>query len=112
MGMERLVMLLPDSAQGRGARPDILVAPVGPPSKVPAALAARTLRRAGHSVILESSGKSLQSHMRRSGKLGARRVLIVGESELASGVFQLKDLKTGVQRPVTAGELSKIGAAD
>jgi histidyl-tRNA synthetase len=36
--------------------------------------------------------------MKRADKLGAGRALILGESELAAGVVQLRDLATGEQR--------------
>src|SRR5262249_38253775 len=42
MGLERLILLLPDAGEAR-PRIDVLVAPIDPASRIPAALAARTL---------------------------------------------------------------------
>jgi histidyl-tRNA synthetase len=38
-------------------------------------------------------------------KVSARRVLIIGEEELAAGEYSLKDMATGTQQRLTPAEL-------
>jgi histidyl-tRNA synthetase len=43
--------------------------------------------------------------MELANKLGARHALIVGDTEIAAGNYQLKDMATGEQQTVTRSEL-------
>ncbi|OPX38115.1 MAG: hypothetical protein B1H12_03320 [Desulfobacteraceae bacterium 4484_190.2] len=58
------------------------------------------LRRTGIWVETEYSSKGLKAQMKRAGRLGARKVLIVGEDELASGKGILRDMGKKVQEEV------------
>ena len=44
--------------------------------------------------------------MERANRIGARAAVLIGESELARGVAQLKDLATGEQAEVPLAELA------
>ena len=44
--------------------------------------------------------------MRTADRIRAQYVYILGESELESGLGQLKNMATGEQKPVAPGELS------
>ena len=68
-----------------------------PPRWVPALVLARELRRAGVRCEVDTRGTSLKSQLRRANALGARVVLILGESELAENVVQVKDLDARTQ---------------
>jgi histidyl-tRNA synthetase len=71
---------------------DALVAPLGTAAAAAGLTLARDLRRQGIRCEVDTRGKSLKSQLRRADALGARIVLILGESELAEGVVQVKDL--------------------
>jgi len=71
---------------------DALVAPLGEAAAMAALGLGRELRGAGLRCEVDTRGKSLKSQLRRADGLGARVVLILGESELAEGVVQVKDL--------------------
>src|SRR5262245_60604622 len=58
MGLERLILLLPEAKDGR-ARLDALVAPLHPGARRPAALVARALRRSGVRALLEGGERGL-----------------------------------------------------
>ena len=47
---------------------------------------------------MDYENKSLKSQMKRANRLDAGRVLIVGESELASGSVVLRDMADKTQR--------------
>jgi histidyl-tRNA synthetase len=71
---------------------------------------ARDFRSSGLSVEL-AEGK-LKRVMELANKLGARFTLIVGENEMASGRYALKNMSTGEQESVTRDELAaKLAAA-
>jgi len=53
------------------------------------------LRSKGLNLAVDLSGKKLGDQIKTADKKGIRSALIIGENELKSGKFQLKDLKTG-----------------
>jgi histidyl-tRNA synthetase len=58
---------------------------------------ARDLRARGIRCEVDTRGTSLKSQLRRANALGSRMVLILGDSELAEGVVQVKDLEAHTQ---------------
>ncbi len=102
IGEDRLVM----SVENEQAHTplDLLIAPLGEAAVRQSALLARDLRRAGHSVELVE-GK-LKRAMELANKLGARFALIIGDNELASGRFALKNMSTGGQQNLTPEEIA------
>ena len=108
LGVERLLMVMPSRVAGRPAGPEVLVAPLGPASRPAAAIAARALRRAGLRVLLEGGDRSLTASLRRADRLGAARVLVLGEREIASGQALVRDMRTGEQRMVPIAELARL----
>ena len=85
-----------------------MVAPIGE-SAVSAGLElARDLRRSGIRCEIDSRGSSLKSQLRRANALGARMVLILGESELAEGVVQVKDLDAHLEERLARSEAVRI----
>jgi histidyl-tRNA synthetase len=90
LGLERL--LIASEVEVPANVIDALVAPVGTAAAPDALSLARDLRRQGIRCEVDTRGKSLKSQLRRADALGARVVLILGESELAEGVVQVKDL--------------------
>jgi histidyl-tRNA synthetase len=102
-GLERVLLAGAEAPVSAG--PDVVVAAASPAQLVEAALVARELRAAGFRVDSDLRGQSLKSQLRRADKLGARAALVLGESELARGVAQLKDLRGKTQSEVARGAL-------
>ena len=50
---------------------------------------------------------SLKAQMKYAGKMGCKKVLIVGDDELASGQMTLKNMENGEQTTVTPDTLEK-----
>ena len=86
-GVDRLALALeaarPGAEEQAGAAlsPAIFIASLGAEAEAPALDLARKLRRVGTRVELDG-GRSLKSLMRRADRLGAQRVLILGEEEV------------------------------
>lgn len=95
LGVERLVLALRGAEAASGF--DLFIAPLGERAEARAFRLARDLRRSGLRLEIEPGRKSLKSHMRRAGKLGAAFVLIVGDDELARGTAVLRDMGRQVQ---------------
>lgn len=94
MGLERLVMVLPEGAWGTGPGVAVSVVPLDDEAFRVCFRLVERLRGAGLHADLDLRRGSLKSQMRRADKLGARYAVVIGEDELASGRVRLKDLRT------------------
>jgi histidyl-tRNA synthetase len=105
IGEDRLIMSLEEAATGpRGTGLDVFMAPIGETALQRMAVLAGELRRLGKSVELGLDSK-LKRSLELANKLGARYALIAGDTEIAAGNYQLKDMATGEQQAVTQSEL-------
>jgi histidyl-tRNA synthetase len=108
IGEDRLVMTLQETA-GVAAQPaDVYIAPLGAGMNVEAAKLARELRREGVVVITGDESFKLKKSLETASKLGALFALIVGENEVNSGQFALKNLGTGEQVSVDRTRIAEI----
>jgi len=107
IGEDRLVMSLNEAAEAVQKKPEVYIAPLGPGMNVESARLARELRR--HDVITELGDENfrLKKSLETAGKIGARYALIVGENEVESQTFALKNLVTGEQIAVPRTDLPK-----
>jgi histidyl-tRNA synthetase len=100
-GIERLAMLLEDPPP---APATVAVVPVGD-SAEPAALGIlQELRHAGIRAEMAYRG-NLRRRMERANRIGARAAVVIGEDDIAHGVAQVRDLRTGAQLAVPLAEL-------
>ncbi len=106
IGEDRLVMSLAASAPAVAQNPDVYIAPLGEGMNREAGRLARELRREDFVVELGDESFRLTKSFAAAAKLGARYVLIVGENEVKSGMFTLKNQETGEQVSVPRGELA------
>jgi histidyl-tRNA synthetase len=98
MGLERLLMTMPDAGDDRHI--DVFIVSAQPEVRAEAALLGRQLRDAGLRVESDLRGGSLKSQLRRADKMNARIAMILGEAEVANRVVQLKDLRNQTQEEV------------
>ncbi len=107
IGEDRLVLTLLAQETAAAAKVDAFLAPLGEELN-PAALAlARELRRAGLSAELGDGSFRLKKSFEAADKT-ARRIVILGEDELASGILTVKDFATGTQTKVPRAELAEF----
>jgi histidyl-tRNA synthetase len=105
IGEDRLVMIVEEMQPETVAAPlDLYVIPMGEAAHLQAGVIARDLRRAGKSVDVLPEGK-IKRGMEIANKLGARSVLIIGEDEIASGEYSLKNMLSGEQIKVKREEI-------
>ena len=104
-GLERLVLALPAGA-GETAVADAFVVAIGDASWPAARVLARDLRQAGLTALIDFDARSSKSQMKRANRSGARRVLILGEDELARQQVTIKEMKNGHQHTVARDQVT------
>ena len=106
-GMERLLMVR--EAAGRmapaAATPDVFLVSLGERALAYNGKLAGDLRLGGISTALEYEAKSMKSQMRSADRLKAKKVLIIGDSELDAGEAVLKNMADGSQKNVKFTEI-------
>jgi histidyl-tRNA synthetase len=107
IGEDRLVLALSESAETVQRKPDVYIAPLGAGMDREAAKLARELRRQNAIVELGDETFRLKKSFEAATKVGSRFILIVGENEVKSGSFALKNLATGEQVSVPRAELGQ-----
>ena len=101
-------MTLQESA-GVAPRPvDVYIAPLGAGMNTHAAKLARELRRQGVVVVAGDESFKLKKSLETASKMGVRFALILGENEVNSGQFALKNLSTGEQAGVALDQIANI----
>ena len=110
IGEDRLVMTLAETSPAGTQKPDIYIAPLGAGMNREAARLARELRNQNLVIELGDETFRAKKSFDAAEKLGARYVLFVGEDEVKTEAFKLKDQKTGEQIPVTRAEIAKRAA--
>ena len=99
IGLERLALMLGEASIAP-PRPELFIATLGEAATKAGFAMLTRLQREGILVEMEYTGKSLKAQLRRADKLNTRRVLILGEDELARGVAQLRSMDESLQEEV------------
>jgi histidyl-tRNA synthetase len=100
LGMERLVTLLEEERQPEISSPDLFMIGLGERAEKKVLQWVYALRRQGLWVEMDYSSKGLKAQMKRADRIGARRVLIVGEDEIASGKAVLRNMAAKTQEDI------------
>jgi histidyl-tRNA synthetase len=106
MGEDRLVLTLQAVEAAAAEKADAFIAPLGEAMEPAALKLARELRRAGLTVELGDGSFRLKKSFEAADKT-ARRIVILGEDELASGILTVKDFSSGIQTKVARAELAE-----
>lgn len=107
LGLERMSMLLPDSAIGRALKHvAIYVAGFGDNGAVAGLTALEELRLAGLHAVSDFRSTTLKAHLRQADRLASRFTLIIGDDEVVRGSAVLRDMETKVQYDVNLSTLS------
>ncbi len=105
IGEDRLVMSVeqehPDAHQ---PRLDAYLAPIGAAAEKHCVQLAKVLRSSGKAIELGLDAK-LKRSMELANKMGARFAVIVGDDELARGLYVLKNMLSGEQETVSRDQL-------
>jgi histidyl-tRNA synthetase len=107
MGEDRLVLTLlaQDEQNASAQKADAYIAPLGEGLNAAALNLARELRHQGLWIELGEGGFRLKKSFDAADKT-ARRIVIVGEDELQSGILTVKTFSTGMQTKIPRAELA------
>ncbi len=108
-GMERAVMVMKDQNVDVPTLPPppIYLAYLGDASRTYAVRLLERIRDAGLSAQIALRG-SLRSQLRHADKRGAAFTIIIGENELTQGELTLRNMKSGEQSMVPAGDIVAV----
>ncbi len=101
-GIERLAMLMEAPPPPRAP---VAVVPIGEAAEGPALDLLQALRSAGVRAEVAYRG-NLRRRMEQANRIGARAAVILGDTDIAAGVAQVKDLATGQQEAVPLAEVA------
>jgi histidyl-tRNA synthetase len=102
IGEDRLILSLQEGGKAPAAQgPDVFIAWMGQNAYATAIRAAKTLRAAGFRVELPATELKFGKALERASKLGSRFALILGDNEVQSGEWTLKNLATSEQQKFT-----------
>lgn len=119
MGLERIMLIM--EAQNTPFPEEektlLYIAALGDKAVVRAASLASAIRAEGFSVETDLSARSLKAQMKYADKIGAQYVVILGDSELESGVVKLRKMADGTETEVDLDngileELYNVGIMD
>jgi histidyl-tRNA synthetase len=106
IGEDRLVMATEEAHPNEFVpKVDVFLATLGDAADLHAGTLAAEMRTQGISVE-RSADRKLKRALEVANKMGARFALIVGDDELASGTYQLKNMATGEQQKIARDQLA------
>lgn len=107
LGVDRVMLAL--EAEGKvpkaAARVQVFLVPIGAAATDVAVDLLNQLRTANISADMAYGDRGLKGAMKAADRSGASFALVLGESELASGAVQVKDLASGEQSQVALGDV-------
>ena len=105
IGEDRLVMGV-EEAHPNEFKPvvDVFLATLGDAADLQAGGIAAELRAQGF-IVERSADRKLKRALEIANKMGARFALILGDNEIASGTYQLKDMASGEQHSLTRDQI-------
>jgi len=102
MGITRVILAMREAGLDNitAPTPDLYIAAMGERAQVVALGITERQRRAGRYVECDVVGRSLKAQMKYANKIGAKRTLIIGDSELESGRAQIRNMEDGTQTEI------------
>ncbi len=109
IGIERIMLALDKEGVSLvdDLVPDIYLGFIGEGAKMPSYKVVQKLREAGIRCEYNLADKNIKPQMKFANKIGAKYLALIGESELESGLLQVKDMETGENEEVKIENLKK-----
>lgn len=109
-GLERIIAHLKKEQIDIGNIPEVevYIASIGENTIIRALEIAAELRTAGISTIISSGIKGLKRQLKQANTLGISKVIIIGETELASGSAIIRDMVTSQQQTLPLEEIMSL----
>jgi histidyl-tRNA synthetase len=109
MSIERLLLALEMEKVeiGQSQNLEVYVIAMDEASKKKAFTIIKDLRSNGISADMDYTGRKLKAQMKSADRKGADCVIVIGETEMASGQVALKEMATGEQQTVAFAEIAE-----
>lgn len=91
---------------------DLFIIPLGEDARAKSLKIAATLRLNGVRTEIAFGDRSLKGAMKAADKSGSRYVIVLGESEIASGSVEIKRMSDGTSSSVKIAELKTVSFTD
>lgn len=102
VGLERLLLIM--EAQGieipKPETCELFIASMGEAANIKACELTNALRSEGFYAECDLMNRSVKAQMKYANKIGAKYTMVLGDSELESGIAKLKEMETGTEREV------------
>ena len=109
MGMERLLMLM--EAQGiefpPEAKCDLYIASMGENATLKASQIASDVRGNGMHAQFDIVGRSIKAQMKYANKIGAAYTVVLGDSEIETGVAKVKNMADGTETEMNIDDIAE-----
>jgi len=106
-GIERMLIVMEKNGYDFPAsEPAVYIVGMDDESRQWAFMKAMELRRAGIPTEIDYAARSVKAQMREANKLGARFVVLAGDSEMQDAAAQVKDMREGTQESVEFDRLA------
>ena len=105
LGIDRVVLLLQEQQTKQKECDFIFIAATSDAACVEAAKIAESLRAQGQVVSWDYEAKSLKSQLKKADKIGASKVIIIGDDEVQDGKAIVRNMQTKEQKEVSLSEL-------
>lgn len=107
LGIERLLLIREASGieEKQPSSCDVLVAGLGDAAEEYAMKLTKQMRASGIRVIIDVMERGLKAQFKYADRIGAKYVVVIGDDELAKGVFTLRDMANSAQCEVPKEEL-------
>lgn len=103
-GLEPIYYILAESVAPSFV--DVLVVPMN--TEIESMQLAENLRKVGARVVVELAGRKVKKAFEYANKQNIKYVMVVGENEISSGLYSIKDMEKGEQQSLTLGEIINI----
>jgi len=61
---------------------------------------AMEMRKQGKKVVTDLQYRSLKAQMREANKIGAKTVIVIGEEEMKTGIYKVKNMEDGTEHVI------------
>jgi len=108
LGIERLLMVMEQSGVviPQPAPPDALVVFLSEAALPDALRLVRALRAAGLSAEIDTAGRGMKAQFKYADRIGARFSVVIGDEELASREYTIKNMATGEQQKLASDAIA------
>ncbi|NTW50229.1 MAG: histidine--tRNA ligase [Chlorobiales bacterium] len=109
-GIERLIIVMEKLGLLESVKPKsptLFIAAQSEATQTSVVKTAHLFRQQGISTEIDLLQRSLKAQMREANRLNAKYVMVIGENELQTGMYQLKNLATSEQTEMTLAELTE-----